>query len=190
MELLTKENLLLAGIIATFTATIIGHYNTRRNIKTSKFIEVVTTERIKWLSTIRNEVSEIASLITNTLIFYENDIKSIELKQPTEQAKNNESYEFQKHYFDSTTQNAFKPNQLPELKDITSKLILLKLRFNPEEDLKTLELIDFFINFYQKKHKTTANLKVASEKIDSLIDNIQKMLKKEWEKVKKESKGK
>ena len=189
MEILTKENLILTGIIATFTATIIGHYNTRRNIKTSKFIEVVTTERIKWLSTIRNEVSEIVALITNTLTSYENEIERIELEHPTEETMNDKNYEFQKYYFDSPTKSAFKPNQLPELKDITSKLTLLKLRFNPKEDLKTLELVDYFIDFYQTKYKTTGDLKVASENIDKLIDNIQKMLKKEWEKVKKESKG-
>lgn len=189
MELLPKDYVILSGIFLTFLATILGHYHTRRNIKTSKFIDVVTTERIKWLTTIRNEVSEIVSIIMNTLIFYEAEIKNIELENPTEETMNDENYEFQQHYFDSLTNRAFKNNVLPELKDITSKLTLLKLRFNPDEDLITLELLDYFTDFYQKKYKTETDIKIASDKIDALISNIQKMLKKEWEKVKKESKG-
>lgn len=143
LELLPKDYIILSGIFLTFIATVIGHQQTRRNIKTSKYIDVVTTERIKWLSTIRNEVSEIVSLITNTLIFYENDIKNIELEHPSEKTMNDENYEFQQHYFDSLTNRAFKKNELPALKNITSKLTVLKLRFNPDEDLITLELLDY-----------------------------------------------
>lgn len=189
MELLPKDYIIIAGIALTFIATVRGHYNTRRNLKTSKYIEVVTTERIKWLTTIRNDVSEIVSLIMNTLIFYDNEIKKIEQEHPTDLSRNDENYEYQKHYFDSLTQNAFKKNELPDLKSVTSKLTLLKLRFNPKEDLKTLELINYFTDFYQKKYKTTAEINEAYKKINLLIKNIQTMLKSEWEKVKKESKG-
>lgn len=189
MEQLTKDYIIIVGIILTFLATVLGHYLTRQNIKTSKYIDQVTTERIKWLSTIRNEVSEIVSLITNTLIFYEKDIKNIELANPTEQTNIEESYLHQKHSYDSYTENAFKKNELPELKHITAKLTLLKLRFNPNEDLETLELLDFFTEFYKIKHKSTADINLGTEKINTLITNIQTMLKNEWEKVKKESKG-
>ncbi len=190
LELLPKDYIILTGILLTFLATVLGHYHTRRNIKTSKFIDVITTERIKWLSTIRNEVSEVIALITDTLIFYEDEIKRIELDHPTQETMDNENYEFQKHYFDSVTKNAFKKHDHAELKDLTSKLTLLKLRFNPKEDLKTLEIIDFFIDFYKSKYKTENDLKIATEKTELLLTNIQVMLKNEWEKVKKETKGK
>ncbi len=189
MELLPKDYLLLAGVLLTFLATILGHFNTRRNIKTSKYIEVVTTERIKWLSIIRNEVSEIVSLITNTLIFYENEMNNIESENPTQDMMNDANYEHQRHYFDAMTTNAFQPSEFPKLKELTSKLTLLQLRFNPDEDLKTLELINFFTVFYQSKYITTKDLQIASEKTNLLIKEIQAMLKREWEKVKKESKG-
>lgn len=190
MELLPKDYIILTGILLTFIATILGYYYTRRNIKTSKFIDVVTSERIKWLETIRNEVSEVVSLITDTLLFYENEIKRIELDHPTQETIDNESYEFQKHYFDSVTEDAFKKHERTELKGLTSKLTLLKLRFNPKEDLKTFEILDFFLEFYKSKYKTENDLKEAKEKIDLLLKSIQVMLKNEWEKVKKETKGK
>ncbi|MFY7936219.1 MAG: hypothetical protein ACOVOQ_02475 [Flavobacterium sp.] len=190
MELLPKDYIIIAGILLTFGATILGHYFTRRNIKTSKFIDVITTERIKWLTTIRNDVSEIVALITNTLIFYEDNLKQRELENPSQQTMDGENYEYHKHYFDCLTKNAFKVNVQPELKDLTSKLTLLKLRFNPKEDLKTLEILGYFIKFYQTKYKTESDLKTANEKIDQLLINIQDMLKQEWEKVKKETKGK
>jgi hypothetical protein len=189
LELLPKDYIILSGILLTFIATLLSLYYTRKNIKTSKYIDVITTERIKWLSTIRNEVSEIVALITDSLIFYENDIKSKELDYKSQKNIDNENYEFQKHYFDSLTKNAFKLNKLPELKKLTSKLTILKLRFNPNEDLETLEIINFFIEFYKTKYKTEKDLKVATKKINLLLTNIQVMLKYEWEKVKNESKG-
>ena len=67
MELLPKDYIIIAGILLTFGATILGHYFTRRNIKTSKFIDVITTERIKWLTTIRNDVSERKQIFKNNL---------------------------------------------------------------------------------------------------------------------------
>ncbi len=190
MGVYLKEYIVHIGVFLTFLATILGYIATRRNIKTTKFIDVVTTERIKWLSIIRNEISELVSTIMETLAAYEKEIERIEHEHPTEETMMDANYEFQMYYFDSTTESAFQENELPKHKDLLSRLILLKLRFNPNEDKKTLELIDFFLDFYASKYKSKNDLKLASEKINKLLNEIQAMLKKEWEKVKKESKGK
>jgi hypothetical protein len=189
MDLEIKDIIILVGVFLTFFATIIGYFSTRRNLKTSKYIDVVTTERIKWLAIIRNEVAEVATTMKETLVFYEREIESIEHENPSQTTINDASYEHQKHYFDSITNNAFSKNELPTSKDLISRLIILKLRFNPKDDLSTLNLIDYFVEFYQKKYKNTGNLNEASGKIDLFISEIQQMLKREWEKVKKESKG-
>ena len=189
MELLPKDYILLTGVFFTFIATILGYYFTRRNIKTSKYIEVVTTERIKWLSTIRIEISDIVTIMKITLEFYSREIEDIEHQIPSQSIIDDTNYEYHRHFFDSLTSNAFQNNENPKLKDLITRLTLLKLRFNPQDDKETLNLIDYFIQFYQTKYKSSKDLKVASEKIDLLVEEIQQMLKNEWEKVKKESKG-
>ena len=189
MELLPKDYIILTGVFFTFIATILGYYFTRKNIKTSKYIEVVTAERIKWQSTIRIEISEVVTTMKITLEFYSREIVNIEHQQPSQSTMGDANYEHQRHYFDSLTSNAFQDNEIPKLKDLISQLTLLKLRFNPEDDKVTLNLIDYFIQFYQTKYKSSADINIASEKIDLLIVEIQQMLKNEWEKVKKESKG-
>ncbi|MGB0879346.1 MAG: hypothetical protein ACPGTO_02130 [Polaribacter sp.] len=180
---------ILVGVFSTLSATLYNIYSTRRNLKTSKYIDVVTTERIKWLATIRNEVAEITSLMKGTLGFYEQEIENIEHRNPSQATMDNANYEYQRHHYDSLTENAFIGNEKTTIKNLISRLIILKLRFNPDDDLSTLKLIDYFIEFYQTKYKSSVDLKKASEQIELFISEIQKMLKREWEKVKTESKG-
>ena len=189
MDLETKDYIILLGILLTFLATVLGYFFTRRNIKTSKYIEVVTTERIKWLETIRTEISDLSSAINQTIIYYRAEIKHIESEHPTQETMDEENYEFQKHYFESKTDNAFQKTDLRKKNEIISRLFLLKLRFNPDEDNEILNLIDYFITFYEKKYKPTEDLDTAKENVTALVTNIQSMLKTEWEKVKKESRG-
>ncbi|WP_289645157.1 hypothetical protein [Maribacter aestuarii] len=117
-----KDYVVQIGVFLTFFATVIGYIATRRNIKTKKFIDVVTTERIKWLSIIRNEVSELLSIM-ETLNVYEKEIVRIEHEQPTERKMMDANYEFQMFYFDSTTKSAFQDNYLPILKELVTRLL-------------------------------------------------------------------
>lgn len=184
-----EQIVILAGVFSTLFATLYNIYSTRRNLKTSKYIDVVTTERIKWLAIIRNEVAELTSLMKETIVFYEREIENIEHENPSQETMDDVNYEHHQHYFDSLTENAFLSNKKTTSKNLISRLIILKLRFNPKDDLSTLKLIDYFIEFYQSKYKSSVDLTKASEKIELFIAEIQEMLKREWEKVKKESKG-
>lgn len=189
MDLQTKDYIILLGILLTFLATVLGYFFTRKNIKTSKYIEVVTTERIKWLETIRTEISVLSSAIIQTIIYYQAEIVNIENEHPTQETIDETNYEFQKHYFESKTDNAFQKTDLRKKDEIISRLFLLKLRFNPNEDKEILKLIDYFIKFYEEKYKDSADLNKATENVEVLVKKIQSMLKTEWEKVKKESRG-
>ena len=54
--------LLSSGVIAAFVAQLY----TRKNLKTSQYINVITSERIKWIQDVRNEFS----VLLSSVIFY------------------------------------------------------------------------------------------------------------------------
>ncbi len=189
MKEILNEYIVPSGILLTFIATCINIYFTRKNLKTTKYIDVITTERIKWLSIIRKEVSELISLITETLIFYENELDDIESQNPSDDYINDQNYKYQKHYFDSLTKNALIINEKISFRELNTRLNLLKLRFNPNEDIQIISILDNFITFYKSEYKTKQDLDKANSELKLLFSNIQKMLKNEWEKVKSESKG-
>lgn len=178
------------GVLLTFIATSLNIYYTRKNLKTSKYIDTITSERIKWLSAIRTDISELVSLISITLNFYAEEIENIESQNPNENYIDDINYQYHLHYFDSLTKNSFNEAEKVSYSDITKRLYVLKLRFNPKEDIVTLDIIQHFIDFYKNEYKSTLDIEQAEGKIKELINNIQIMLKNEWDKVKYESTGK
>ena len=72
------KEILPIGVILTFFATMYSIYYTRKNLKTTKYIDTITSERIKWLEIIRNEVSEIVTNVYFTLKIYSEDLKNKE----------------------------------------------------------------------------------------------------------------
>lgn len=182
--------ILPSGVLLTFVATCINIYYTRQNSKKAKYIDTITSERIKWLSTIRTDISELIAVISETLIFYKYEIDQIESQNPDENYIADTNYKYQLHYFDSTTKNSLKFKEQVEYETIAKKLYILQLRFNPTEDYGTLNLIRFFIDFYKSEYKSKSDIEEADKTINELVINIQSMLKSEWEKVKRESKGK
>lgn len=185
---------ILITLIATILTFIVGIANiiyTRKNLTTSKFIEVITSERIKWLDVMRTESSSLISWILNSLEVYKNQIEYIESEHPTEDSMNTATYEYQKNYFNSTINIAFVEEQKKWTQaDLTRHLHIFKLRLNPKEDQEILVIIDYFINLYSSKYISDTEIKIAEKNIISLTSKIQILLKNEWEKVKKETKGK
>jgi hypothetical protein len=185
---------ILITLIATILTFIVGIVNiiyTRKNLTTSKFIEVITSERIKWLDVMRTESSNLISWILNSLEVYKNQIEYIESEHPTEDSMNTATYEYQKNYFNSTINIAFVEEQKKWTQaDLTRHLHIFKLRLNPKEDQEILAIIDYFINLYSSKYISDTEIKIAEKNIISLTSKIQILLKNEWEKVKKETKGK
>lgn len=190
MKEIFTSYILPSGIILTFIGTCFTIYFTRRNLKTSKYIDTITSERIKWLSIIRTDISEFIAIVTQTLILYTEEIENLESQNPNEEYINDVNYKYHLHYFDSRTMNSFSFSSKVNYGDIIKKLYILKLRFNPIEDSQTLSILNYFINFYKSEYKSRGDIKEAYLKIDSLVQSIQSILKNEWEKVKKESIGK
>ncbi len=183
-----QEYFVPIGIALTFIASIITILYTRKNIKTTKYIETITSERIKWLEIIRTEVSDLVSNIHFTLKVYQNliDVRITSVKSDEELSIDSQNVD----YFDIETNKAFanRTHAWTE-SDFVKKLNLLRLRFNPTEDKAVIEILDYFITFYSdSEYKTESEIPKAHENLKSLISMVQVMLKKEWEKCKKETK--
>ena len=89
----------------------------------------------------------------------------------------------------SVNANSLRFKDKIDFQEIIKKLYLLKLRFNPKEDLKILNSIKYFIDFYNQKYVSNNDVKEARIQIENLSNQTQMLLKKEWGKVKLETKG-
>jgi len=187
------KELLPIGVILTFLGTLITIYNTRKNLTTTKYVDTITSERIKWLSIIRDEVTELVSKISMTLKIYEKEIKEKELERNDFQIKPEDETDNQlKLYYEADPAHGLKETEYNwSANDFLKKLYLLKLRINPQEDSKISTIIDFFVSLYMDNNSiSSSQISVAKNKLNLLIDETQILIKNEWEKVKNESKGK
>lgn len=190
MKEILNDFILPSGVLLTFIAATVNIYYTRRNLKTTKYIDTITTERIKWLSIIRDEVTQLVSIFSETLIIHKKLIDNAESQNSGEEYTNYIKSEYQKHYFDSLNENLLTFKEKVDFQEIIKKINLLRLRFNPNEDLEILNSLQYFINFYNQKYISDSEINIAKKQIDNLYIQTQILLKKEWEKVKLETKGK
>jgi len=188
----TFKYILPIGVILTFFGTMINILMTSKNIKSTKYIDTITSERIKWIDIIRNEVTNIIVNINFTLKIYSENIKDREYEINNYEQNPEVQLETQLRYFDDKTSNALlKEKPIWSESDFVKYLYLLKLRLNPKEDIEIIEIIDYFIKFYNdSEFKSAVEIPEVQKKINLLIDKTQKLLKQEWEKIKQESKGK
>ncbi len=191
MNELLKE-ILPIGVIFTFFGTIITIYYTRRNLKTTKYIDTITSERIKWLDIIRNEITTIITNIHFTLKIYSDNIQDRESEIKNYEEDHEAQQDAQSRYFDTTTSSALgQKKEVWSQSDFIKNLYLFKLRLNPEEDKGIIDILDYFIKFYaESDYKSAREIPEARENAKKLIIQTQKLLKDEWEKVKRESRGK
>ena len=71
--------------------------------------------------------------------------------------------------------------------DLMRKLQLLKLRLNFSHDKDIIEILDFYVLIVSQNSKDEEQISKGWEKLFILTELAQKMLKSEWEKVKKET---
>lgn len=186
------KEILPISVVLTFIGTMITLYYTRRNLKTTKYIDIITSERIKWLDTIRNDSTNIITNIHYTLKIYadiiQNNKKEIEVYEEDKGMPN----EAQTRYFDAPTSSAFgQKNEIWSQSNFVKQLYLFRLRLNYEENRDIIKTLDYFINFYTKSdYKSLKDINEARNETNKLINKIHSILKDEWEKVKKESRGK
>ena len=203
------------SVVLTFFGTMATIYYTRRNIKTMKYIDTITSERIKWLEIIRSEITIIIENIHFTLEVYSRDIsvkdaniydeinallqdehqKSIDSNPPEEDiivnVSNIELLEDERKDLTFLTSSALmKKENIWSSSDFVKHLSLFKLRLNPEEDKGIIQILNYFIKFYtEEERKSASEIVEAKKNVEKLIVQTQRLLKNEWDKVKKESKG-
>lgn len=192
------KDILPIGVLFTFIGTLVTIYYTRRNLKTSKYIETITTERIKWIEKLRNDISQLISWIT---IYTYNKHEIIELKKRNDSIMENGHYD---HDVDSFVPDFIDEEELSgigkefdfynkELNSISreriiEKINLIKLRLNPSDDYDAIQLLDRLIYEVIMVKFTEGQQKITQEIIDQFIKLVQKLLKSEWDKVKRETK--
>lgn len=108
MKEILNDYILPSGVLLTFIAATVSIYYTRKNIKTTKYIDTITSERIKLLSIIREEITHLVSLIYESLIPNKRIVEDIKSQNPSEKYINDISCEYQKHYFNSLNANSLR----------------------------------------------------------------------------------
>lgn len=137
------KDILPIGVLLTFFGTLITIYYTRRNLKITKYIDTITSERIKWIEKLRDDLSMLISWIT---IFISNNKYLNELIEESE-SLDYENTRTNPHGDEpwpliSNQINENKINQnniVSELKGVSrqqiiEKIHLIKLRLNPNDD--------------------------------------------------------
>lgn len=180
---------LISGIIASF----ITMKFTRENLKTTKYIDTITSERIKWIQLVRSDLTELVSsiLIHQKNTDHLNDLIEDKIIQDDEIS------------FSFRDPDSFAPYELAKINDlqrdidqtekiikavmtrneIVNKAILLRFCFNSNEDSEIISQLNLIIDNF-----ADSSIKMKDLKIDivELTEKAQQVLKNEWEKVKSE----
>jgi len=193
MKILT-DYIVPFGVILTFIGTLIAIYYTRKNSKSTKYIDTVTSERIKWIEKIRLETADLNSIF---LTIIKNHHFIIQLEEIDGKTNNNEVSDIEERINEfhlsanKNRQKAQLQNEITNFSktDILRKINTIRLRLNPVEDEKILECLDDLLTFVLGQERTKGSIKKVWETNLTFISLTQKMLKEEWEKVKIEARS-
>jgi len=173
--------------ILSFSAILISIITiiyTRSNIKLQKYIDTITTQRIKWIESLRVDLS--AVLAGLYLLKYYNEIESN--YEAFRQMPDYGYYEDEAVWeYESNANKAIE--RFSKLKDepkleIMQKIDTAILRLNQEDDIHLIELLE-------NARRRIATDNYLSPDSDDYIKDIRQecamIFKKEWEKVKLET---
>jgi flagellin-specific chaperone FliS len=185
------------GVILTVIASLISILVTYRSQKSQKFIDTITSERIKWLDKVRSEVSILSSWI---MTFVKTKIELEELYSHEQEILNDGGFNdpYKDVYAPQDEENlrivrSQKKKLNEELdsgyskKEIVERIILLKLRLNPREDDELIKILEHLYNIFSEANLTIDTVKQSLDEVEKLVNLTQAILKAEWEKVKIES---
>ncbi len=133
-------SILSTSILTGFVASAVTVFYTRKNLKTTKYIETITSERIKWIQIVRNDfntlISSILIHVNNTE--YLNDLKDEKIQQDNTENlvgafRENSDENLQEYSrlnndilnIESAINKTLSPNE------IANKALLIKLKMNP-----------------------------------------------------------
>lgn len=179
-------SVLSSGVLAAYISQLYA----RKNLKTSQYIDVITSERIKWIDTVRRDVSLLASSV---MIYMENGDRITSINKPIDidfleeiipEDQISEILAEQKEHKRVIEQEL---KMLSSRCEIVKMAMLLKLKLNPTEDVEIIHILD---NVTKEFSKISCKVDSGIIECDSLIDKCQQMFKREWDKVKEETKKK
>lgn len=146
----------ITGFFASLLTTILTVRFTRKNIRTTKYIETITTERIKWIESIRNDFS---LLITSLLILKNNKEKFHDIDYGAERLSyvrhltNREELQEDELKSDydtnkllSNIRTAFEKCLTPT--EIVIKATQIKLRLHLDQNMEICDILDRIISEY------------------------------------------
>lgn len=191
------KELLPIGVLLTFLGTLVTIYYTRRNLKTTKYIDTITSERIKWIEKLRDDLSILTSWITIFTSNYKNlaelaeEYDDLETQDLMENPQGDEPFPMTMKF-----KSANKDIQLSlqkELKGVSrqriiEKIHLIKLRLNPKDDLRAIQLLDDLLVHFTTPIFESEKYDIINNEIKEFVSLSQKILKDEWDKVKEETK--
>jgi hypothetical protein len=172
------------GVILTFMASIISIYFTRKNVKTSKYIDTITSERIKWIEKVRTEIADLLAEMQEYLrLRYLIVSKNIQFD--FDKQKDIEVLIEEFHKINETSELEREISKISKV-DLIKKLQTLKLRLNCSDDKEIIDILDFYILIVSQECDRQQSIN-GWDKLSRLVELTQIMLKKEWEKVKNET---
>ncbi len=182
-------SILLSGV----ASMLISQYYGRKNLKTSQYINIITSERIKWIENVRGEF---AILISSVMLYVLNSHRVIkekefqvtqELVDAVDDEQLDQMYvEFEKK---KVISNIVEKEIVGALckREIVEKSILLKMKLNPQEDIEIISILDEIIDVFSN---VTSDVSFQRIRYEALVHECQNMFKREWDKVKEETKKK
>ena len=168
----------IIAIIISFIAVIYS----RRNLKTQKYIETITVQRISWIESLRKDLSDVVSGL-NLLGFCDNQFRALDVIIDIVGFDDRESEESAYEYRDNLKK--FKGKLDAELTriDLVKKIDLSILRLNQKDDLILITKLEEIKEYILHENYDVC---IKGGYIKELKLQIAETLKMEWEKVKLE----
>ena len=182
--------ILSTSILTGLVASVVTVWFSRKNLKTTKYIETITIERIKWIQIVRDDFN---GLISSILIHLNNTEYLNELKD--EKIRQEHTEYLVGAYRENTDEDLQEYSRLNNgimnvenaisktltRSEIASKALLIKLKLNPKDDIEIIKDLDKIIDFFSDYSK---NMKEFDLNLNIIVEKTQNLLKREWDKVK------
>jgi len=182
--------ILSTSILTGLVASVVTVRFSRKNLKTTKYIETITIERIKWIQIVRDDFN---GLISSILIHLNNTEYLNELKD--EKIRQEHTEYLVGAYRENTDEDLQEYSRLNNgimnvenaisktltRSEIASKALLIKLKLNPKDDIEIIKDLDKIIDFFSDYSK---NMKEFDLNLNIIVEKTQNLLKREWDKVK------
>lgn len=186
MEIITTSAIIV--LIVSLLTTILTLIFTRKNLRTTKYIETITIEKIKWVESIRNDLS---LLLTSLLIFKNNREKFHKIDFEAERISyvrhltdreiledNELESDYHMSELLSNFRTAFERCLTPT--EIVIKATQIKLRLHLDQNMEICDILDRIISEYSIIDFDFRHSRIDLIKLSNLA---QVLLTKYWDEI-------